>query len=733
MADRDLELALRLRADVTKALKEFDKATSSIEKQGNAAKKASEQHGAMEKGMRRLAAAATAYFTLQGAVHLLREADAYKQLQARIKIATQATGDYNKVSAELSRISKENGVALESSVGLFQSLARTAPELGVTNKQVIRLADSVQKLGAISGTSRANMQAGLMQFSQAMAAGVVRAEEFNSILENIPELANRIAQGMGKTVGQLRQMVLDGELLSKDVFAAIEKQAGEIDEQFSNIPISLDRATQTLLQSWDELINRLNEAGGITDFFVSRLLGLAKVLDHLGGSGAAALDPEGQDNVAHALTEQYEKLNDELDDLLEKKQKYNMITFEKDEARIKAIREEMARLKAQIEEIYALREKPTDYQDFVGGVEEAANAIIADVFSGAGGGVDKEAEARQKSIQSIIDKLKEEAATYGMSAQEIAVWRLQQQGASNDTIQLAKALQQQIEEQQALDDMLEEASKENEENEKQADARRKKDLAFIKALEKAQDPLAAYREEHEFLEELLKRFPEHAETIEKAIDDLSEKYDENAKLMASFTKRTASEIHSLLGDTLYKGLKGDFDDIAGAWEDMLLRMVAEATAMKMSNALFGDMFTGGNTGSDGLIGGFLSDLVGSLFHGGGIAGQGTTARAVSPLVFAGAPRYHGGGLAGLRSDEVPAILQKGEGVFTPEQMAAMGSGPKEVRVEIVNNGTPQEVQQAKPKMDAEKMIIQVITQDIRRGGPLANTIAGTYNLSRGGS
>lgn len=65
-------------------------------------------------------------------------------------------------------------------------------------------------------------------------------------------------------------------------------------------------------------------------------------------------------------------------------------------------------------------------------------------------------------------------------------------------------------------------------------------------------------------------------------------------------------------------------------------------------------------GGGGFGGGFLSSLLGSIFHQGGVVGQGGPTRAVSPLAFAGAPRMHSGGIAGLRSGEVPAILQRGE-------------------------------------------------------------------------
>ena len=136
----------------------------------------------------------------------------------------------------------------------------------------------------------------------------------------------------------------------------------------------------------------------------------------------------------------------------------------------------------------------------------------------------------------------------------------------------------------------------------------------------------------------------------------------------------------------------------------------------LSEFLFG--FLDGGAASEG-----LSFPSGSLAHSGGIAGALTRARTgVDPRVFAYAPRLHRGGLAG---DEVPAILRRGEGVFTPEQMRALAprdEGPRAVRVELVNRGQPQRVTQASATLDPREMIIRIAVDDIATGGELARSI-----------
>lgn len=78
-------------------------------------------------------------------------------------------------------------------------------------------------------------------------------------------------------------------------------------------------------------------------------------------------------------------------------------------------------------------------------------------------------------------------------------------------------------------------------------------------------------------------------------------------------------------------------------------------------------------GGGGFGGGFLSAILGGIFHDGGVAGAAKSSRRVPALAFAGAPRYHGGGVAGFRPGEVPAILQKGEIILPKGTRPSSGS------------------------------------------------------------
>ena len=177
---------------------------------------------------------------------------------------------------------------------------------------------------------------------------------------------------------------------------------------------------------------------------------------------------------------------------------------------------------------------------------------------------------------------------------------------------------------------------------------------------------------------------------------------------------------------------------------------SDTTSGNMSGGIFGllgslgGMFTSGTSGG---IEGAFSDMgfsqnsiangsFGSLEeydkifgammnHTGGIVGKEGMTRMVTPEMFAGATKYHDGGVAGLKSDEVPTILQKGEGVFTKEQMKAMGNSKANVTVNVINNTQEQvTAQQSQPRFDGEKMILDVVLKNMNQPGSFRDGMTG---------
>ena len=122
----------------------------------------------------------------------------------------------------------------------------------------------------------------------------------------------------------------------------------------------------------------------------------------------------------------------------------------------------------------------------------------------------------------------------------------------------------------------------------------------------------------------------------------------------------------------------------------------------------------------------IGGWVAAKAHTGGIIGASNLSQhLVSPEMFANATKYHNGGITGLKSDEVPAILQKGEGVFTKEQMKAMGNSKANVTVNVINNTQEQvTAQQSQPRFDGEKMILDVVLKNMNQPGSFRDGMTG---------
>ncbi len=277
---KEKEFLIRVRADIKQAVGELKKMSGHTARTARDMEKQAKGAQLAGRAIRYLGAATAVYLSLRTAKQLLLIADRYQALQTRIKTATKATGDYTKVSRELSAISKETGASLLDSVEIFQRVARAAPELGATTDEVLALTRSVQQLGIISGASGVAMKMGLLQLGQGLTAGVFRAEEFNSILENLPEVASRIAKGMGLTVGQLRRLVIEGKLLSIDVFESLKKQSAEINADFKEVALTIERASNSTANSFQRFLGVLDKAADGTSRLAKVIQGIGDSLDN---------------------------------------------------------------------------------------------------------------------------------------------------------------------------------------------------------------------------------------------------------------------------------------------------------------------------------------------------------------------------------------------------------------------------------------------------------------------
>lgn len=120
---------------------------------------------------------------------LTRIADAATQMQNSLRVAGLEGAELSRVYDQLFKSAQKNAAPIGSLVDLYSKLALAQDTLGVSSQDLIKFTDGISVALRVGGTDAQAASGSLLQLSQALGGGVVRAEEFNSILEGTPTIA----------------------------------------------------------------------------------------------------------------------------------------------------------------------------------------------------------------------------------------------------------------------------------------------------------------------------------------------------------------------------------------------------------------------------------------------------------------------------------------------------------------------------------------------------------------
>lgn len=198
-------------------------------------------------------------------VHELAEAaDQYKGLQARLKLAVTSQGEFNRADAELFEIAQRNRAPLAETVTLYARLAPSVQALGRSQSEVLAATDAVSQAVSLSGASADAAAGALLQLGQAFASGQLRGEEFNSVVEQTPRLAQAIADGMGVPLGSLRTLAQEGKITAAAVLDALLSQRARLAEEYGSLPDTVSGALTRLKNAFLRAFGQRDASSGLT-------------------------------------------------------------------------------------------------------------------------------------------------------------------------------------------------------------------------------------------------------------------------------------------------------------------------------------------------------------------------------------------------------------------------------------------------------------------------------------
>ncbi|MEZ2683878.1 phage tail tape measure protein [Proteus vulgaris] len=191
-------------------------------------------------------------------------ADGWTNLQNRLKLVTKSTQELNKATNDVYNIAQKTYQSLDATAQVYQRFSDNAERLGINQQKVAELTETVSKAVSLSGTSAAAASTGLTQFGQALAAGRLRGQDLNSVIEQIPGLAQAIAEGMGITMGELKQKAQDGETSIEKVIESLERVKASVDQKFATSITTVSQSFTNLQSAMTRFVGEANQSTGAT-------------------------------------------------------------------------------------------------------------------------------------------------------------------------------------------------------------------------------------------------------------------------------------------------------------------------------------------------------------------------------------------------------------------------------------------------------------------------------------
>ena len=250
----------------TRRLRDGERALGRLQQAGNKA----------ENALGRMASMLASAFAVS---KIIEYADAYTNLQNRLKLVTDSTESLAQATQNVIDIAQNSRQALGATGDLYFKISQNAEKLGLSVADVSQVTETFGKTLALSGAGTQQAEAAILQFSQALASGVFRGDEFNSVAENAPAAMDAFSRALGVTKGELRKLAHDGALTADILIQALKEQSEEVDKAFGKTESTISQAFTNLKNNVIVFVGQMNQATESSKGFVSSLDGLSNWLE----------------------------------------------------------------------------------------------------------------------------------------------------------------------------------------------------------------------------------------------------------------------------------------------------------------------------------------------------------------------------------------------------------------------------------------------------------------------
>lgn len=189
---------------------------------------------------------------------LLEMTDRFKTMSGQINLVSTSTAEAARTFETLKAMANSTGSSLESTVTLFTRMSNATRGAGFSQEQLLKATDAVNKAFLVSSATQQEATAASIQLSQAMASGVLRGEELNSVMEQAPRITRALSEYLGVSNGQIRAMAADGKITSEIVMNSLLRSLSSLNKEVATMPPLFERASQVLKNNFLAAIGQVD-------------------------------------------------------------------------------------------------------------------------------------------------------------------------------------------------------------------------------------------------------------------------------------------------------------------------------------------------------------------------------------------------------------------------------------------------------------------------------------------
>lgn len=254
-----------------------------------------------------------AFSAISAVKWLASTSDAMTSINARLELMTGNAEDAAAAQNEIYAAAQRSRGAYTEMANLVSQLGMMAPEAfsdpagNLNVNELVTFAEQLQKQMTISGASDQSAAAAMVQLTQGLSSGTLRGEELNSVLEQTPMIAKTIAEYMGVSTGEMRELASEGAVTADVVKNAILGAAEETDAAFASMPMTWAQVWTSMqnvaLQALQPVLNAISWLASNLDIVAPIVLGVAAAI------GTLAVAINGAKMATAAMTAAQDVLN----------------------------------------------------------------------------------------------------------------------------------------------------------------------------------------------------------------------------------------------------------------------------------------------------------------------------------------------------------------------------------------------------------------------------------------